>query len=41
MLLLGMAASAVICLLAFLYLAYVLRLQTFYVIAPFLLSFFS
>ena len=39
-LLFGMAASAAICLLAFLYLGYSLKLQTFYAIAPFLLFFF-
>jgi len=39
-LLFGLAFSAVICLAAFLYLAYVYKLQTFYLIAPFLLFFF-
>ena len=39
-LLLGMAASAVICLISFLYLAYSLKLQTFYIISPFLFLFF-
>jgi len=39
-LLFGLAFSAVICLSAFLYLAYSQKLQTFYMIAPFLLFFF-
>lgn len=39
-LLFGLAASAVICLAAFLYLGYTRKLQTFYLIAPFLLFFF-
>jgi len=37
----GMTASAVICLLAFLYFARDFRLQSFYAIAPFLLFFFG
>ena len=40
-LLFGMAASAAICLLAFLYLGYRFHLASFYVIAPFLLVFFA
>jgi len=40
-LLTGMAASAVICLISFLYLAFSEKLQTFYVIAPFLLFLFA
>jgi 4-hydroxybenzoate polyprenyltransferase len=39
-LLFGLAASAVICLSAFLYLGYSRKLQTFYLITPFLLFFF-
>ena len=39
-LLFGMAASAAICLLSFLYLAHSLKLQTFYMILPFLLVLF-
>jgi 4-hydroxybenzoate polyprenyltransferase len=39
-LLFGMAASAAICLLSFLYLAHALKLQTFYMILPFLLVLF-
>lgn len=37
----GMSASALICLLAFLYFAWVYKLQSFYAIAPFLVVFFG
>ena len=40
-LVIGMSASALICLLAFLFFAWVYKLQTFYAIAPFLLVFFG
>lgn len=40
-LVIGMSASALICLLAFLYFAWAYKLQTFYIIAPFLLVFFG
>jgi len=39
-LLLGLTISAVVCLAAFVYLGYIYKLQTFYLIAPFLLFFF-